>query len=253
MEKFRLKIASLIAVFALCGCAGFEGSERTLDPSGPVRPTRENVPSLTSDCKAETNPCNAILNFTLSYQVAAADAVLISKGANGPSQPTDPVSIHARQMAIDGASLVKSYCESFFDSGGDNQKWLNVARDILAEGGALASGVLALASPSNSTAAAALALSTATASNSVDIYAKNFLFGSDNIASVRQGTMASLVQHESDYKIDKVSDTTVVWDFRKAKNFVEDEQEICTPARIRSDVLSAIQNGPPRKASSGSP
>lgn len=49
----------------------------------------------------------------------------------------------------------------------------------------LTAGALALASPGNGTATATLAFATSAAYTGVDVYTKNFLFGSNNIEAAR--------------------------------------------------------------------
>ena len=132
--------------------------------------------------------------FEASYSRALTDQQVISEGGVAPSDTAQ----HAHQMAKDGMNLVDSYCQEFFRHGGDSQKWLNVFKDLTASLGSVATGALAIASPSNATAAAIVALSTAAAYNSVDLYTKNFLFGSDNIESVRTLAMKALAADRSD-------------------------------------------------------
>lgn len=217
-----------ICTVLIGGCGGFEGPKPILDQRGPISES------------AKASDVGEYGVFRISYDVALTDQQAISRaGSTAATLPADPRSRNARQMAIDGTNLVRSNCAEFFRSAGDNQKWLNFSKDVTTAGGALATGVLALASPANSSTAAAVALTTATAYNGVDIYTRNFLFGSDNIESVRAMTMNALSAHRAATLPD---DDKTVWTYWGAITVIQDHQELCTPASIKALVLDSISN-----------
>jgi hypothetical protein len=180
----------------------------------------------------------------------------ISSGnALPPATGADQASIDARQMTVDGFNLVHDYCAEFFRTSGRNQQWLNVAKDLTTVIGTAATGILALSSPANATAAGAVALGTATAYNGVDLYTRNFLFGADNIESVRVLTMNALAAHKS-FVLPSPDLTT--WTFGGAAEAINDHQAICTTASIRALVVAAINSGtvtayPPAGSAPGNP
>jgi hypothetical protein len=253
----------------LTGCSEIESSQITLEPSGPY----SAVPSNKVDGASGSN---LVGNFEHSYIAAERDQQKISDGWQPPQADPAPaavttapataakvaapeytdsdtnyaasrtaadVSNKARQMALDGMNLVDAYCADFFRRRGDSETVLSVIKDSTTAGASAASGVLSLASPANSVASGAISLFTATTSDVTNIYTKNFLFGSDNIESVRAMTMTALSAHRS--KIfpttsdGKDADTTP-WNFGDAVNVIMDHQDICTPASIRTLVLSSI-------------
>ncbi len=208
---------------------GFGDATNTLDPRGPDSLSPTNY-------KTQDEPLHPgqVGLFEVSYSKAWEDQRIISQGGIAPTNAP----AHARQMAKDGMFLVDGYCQDFFRHGGDNQKWLDVAKDLTAALGSIATGALAIASPSNATAAAVVALSTATAYNGVDLYTKNFLFGSDNIESVRTLTMNALAADRTASGVDGLDDTG--WTFGKAAQAIMQHQDLCTPASIRASVVAAI-------------
>jgi hypothetical protein len=238
MNAARPELATLaVVILTVPSCSGFRSATSTLDPQGPV--------SLAPQYKLQADPTNpgAVGLFEASYAKAYSDQVAISKGLkSAPTSSSDPVSMQARQMASDGTALVDQYCSAFFKSAGKNQTWLNVGKDITAVIGTAATGVLALASPSNAAAAGAVALATATAYNGADLYTRDFLFGSDNIESVRSLTTKALLAHTAAVLPNIDTDKTV-WSFRGAAEVINDHQDLCTPASIHAAVLAAIQGG----------
>jgi hypothetical protein len=185
-------LSLLILGIGLQGCAGFQGATETLNPSGPASLEASNY-----NLEALPKSNGQIGLFELAYAAALSDAQRIDKGdLLPPTSSGDPISIRARRMAFEGVHLAESYCALFFDYGSNNQKWLLVSKDLVAALGTVATGAVALASPHNATAAGVIALSTAALYNGVDVYTRNFLFGSDNIDSVRTMTMSALAAHE---------------------------------------------------------
>jgi hypothetical protein len=99
-------------------------------------------------------------------------------------------------MAIDGMALVDSFCSDYFTAAGEAQKWILFARDLTGLAGTVAAGAVGLASGSG-TGAAAIAFSTATVTGGLDVYTRSFLYGADNIESVRSLIMTALATHST--------------------------------------------------------
>ncbi len=230
-----VKAASWAVVCLLPACTGFEGVRDTLDPSGPASLARSYNIDAAGGSKGQ------IGLFELAYKTAYLEAQQIDKGTlQPPTSSADPISIHARRMAVEGVHLADSYCELFFRYGSDNQKWLLVGRDLVAALGTVATGAIALASHNSSTATGVLALTTAGLYNGVDIYTRNFLFGADNIESVRVMTVNALAAHTA---AALPENDNSIWTFGGAAQVVNEHQMICTAASIRSLVLQAIKGG----------
>jgi hypothetical protein len=230
-------LGPLLAITLMQGCAPFERAEVALDTRGPHALKDQNY-ALEDQTTFHTG---LLGEFEHQYTVAMGDDQMIAKGAVlPPTVPTDLVSIRARLLAISGIHLVNSYCADFFRNGGDNQKWLSVAKDVTGAVGTLATGALALANPQNSTPAAIVALRTGAAYNAADVYTRNFLFGTDNIESVRTLTFNALAFHR-DAVLPQLDPS--VWSLGAAAEVINDHQEICMPASIRALALEAIKGG----------
>jgi hypothetical protein len=225
----------LLLLPSLAGCSGFLGATNTLDVAGPHSLAGQHAqPPSPSDAATP----GVVADFELSFALADADQRLISAGLPAPAQ----ASTHARQMAVDGIKLADVYCQEFFASSGANQKWLGVGKDLITATGAAAGSLLALSSPANAAAAGAIGLFTATATNGVDLYTRNFLFGADNIDTVRSLVIAALAAHAA--AVLPTPDGSA-WDFHAATQVVRDHQYLCSPAKIRSLVLAAIKDATP--------
>ncbi|MDE1150150.1 MAG: hypothetical protein PW843_26650 [Azospirillaceae bacterium] len=240
-----MKLGAVLAIACsvgagLTGCSGlhngFDGASHTLDPQGPVSLKDRNY-ALTAVGSGATGQIYA---FELAYKRAFDDQLAIINGGAMPLSSDAPASRSARRMAVEGIALTDSYCATFFLHAGENQKWLEVGKDVVTVLGTLASGVLAISSSANSDAAAAAALFTATAYNGVDLYTRNFLFGSDNINVVSGMVMKVLAGHKAAVLPDN---DPSIWTFEGAVEVIVDHQALCTPAAIRDRVLSAISGG----------
>ena len=238
----------------LSGCAAFYDSAVALNSNGPtsLQGTTSRTESIsTAPPVASLTQKGPVGAFELSYARSEWEQEQISAGlAKAPKGATEDVSVHARQMALDGVNLVDTYCADFFRTRGDDETFLNVAKDATASSGTLASGVLSLVSPANAVAAGAISLVTSTASNTLDVYTKNFLFGSDNIESVHTMTVSALAAHR---KSAFPANDNSVWDFGGATTVIMDHQDICTPASIRSLVLSSVSSSSFKAVASTTP
>lgn len=143
----------------------------------------------------------------------------------------------AKAMMKDGFELIYASCSDFFQSAGQSQKWLIVSRDAIGAIGTLTAGLMALHEYSQ-TAVANVALGTGAAFAGLDIYTKNFLFGAENIDSVRELTLNALAAHRQ-----KVESLTIELTYPSATRYLLDNQEICSPMKITSLARQAIRKG----------
>jgi len=224
------------AILSLSACNGFGDVTETLNPSGPA--------SLSSKGYAVTDlPLNPgqIGLFELAYAAALTDQQRIDRGdLAAATESSSSISLRARRMASEGVHLADSYCYLFFRYGSDNQKWLLVSKDLITIFGTIATGALALAKPGSATAAGITALSSGAPYNGVDIYTRNFLFGSDNIDAVRAMTMSVMASHSAK-ALPEVDGS--IWTFGGAAEVINQHQATCLPASIRSLVLEAVKGG----------
>jgi hypothetical protein len=194
------------------------------------------VPVITSNGPIPREGSIQYAQFKASFDHANQLALQMSN-ANKSIEAMD-VQLAYRQMVIDGFGLVYANCSDFFRSEGENQKWIIFGRDMVAAVGTLATAVSAAASaPTGVTTGFSIA--TATAYNGLDIYQRNFLFGSDNIESVRDLITKALSVHETVVLADSRP-----WNgFGEATQSIMDHQSTCLPAAILQLTRSAIKNG----------
>ena len=213
----------------LQACTGFEDAQRVMATRGPaqVYPDSSFAQDSTLEAQNSTHNPNLVGLFVDSYVVSFA-------------APDDQAK--ALIMARRGYDLVHHYCEQFFDAGGENQKWLDLSKDIVAALGTLGTGISALAAPNSASTTAAIALGVATAYNGIDIYTRNFLFGAANIDSVRTVTLNALAAHRK-ATIDTPAPASDPWTFGNAILQIEDHQALCQSAKIRALVLEAVKGG----------
>lgn len=222
MTQFKTVFLVALTAVGLGGCGDlFRTVPDTLTASGP----------------AATGANNQIGLFYEAHQSALAVAMEVAKSGTG--NDLSGTQAKYRQMVIEGVGVVRANCSDFFKNRGENQKWIGFTRDIVAAGGTLATGVLAITG-ATTLALSIVSLSTAGIYSGLDVYQKNFLFGSDNIESVRTLILNSLSAHT-----DKVLSDSKPWTFQNAAGAILDNQEICKPASILALVREAIKAGKP--------
>jgi len=183
------------------------------------------------------------------FAQSASIAYKASMPASAPSAASSPpVALPteaqaARTMMNDGFALIYATCSEFFDSGGQTQKWLIFARDVVGAAGTLATSVLAL-THAGSAATAGTALGTGALFSAVDIYTKDFLFSAENISSVETLTLNALAKHSSSVPVGD-------WlTYNDASIAILDNQKLCTVSKIASMAKDAIRNGKPNASTS---
>jgi hypothetical protein len=140
--------------------------------------------------------------------------------------------------------LVYTRCNEFFQHTGRNQSRSRVARDYIAPVVALLTGLLALHdfgddSNDEQNILEALTLGSTFATAALDVHDRHFLFGADNVDSVREMTMNALSSHRlavMGRELDTVYD---------AVEHLVDNQTICTPPHILRLARQAIANSEP--------
>jgi hypothetical protein len=145
-------------------------------------------------------------------------------------------------MLSSGYTHIYIFCDSYFNSMGQQQRKSRVIRDTIAPISALMTGVLALHSfnknpGSKEDLLAVIGLATAGTAAALDIYDEHMLFGADNIDSVRTLTKNALAAHYVEVR------SAPVISFDAATRHLLDNQAICTPQHILSLTRTAIAEG----------
>ncbi len=152
--------------------------------------------------------------------------------------PDDPV-LAARMIEV-GITLNRVRCNDFFAERGGRQFGYRIIRNAVAPVSALLAGVIALTrfkgEGGQGEATQILGIGQAATVAGLELYQAEFLFGANNINSVRILTMRALDDHSR-----KVIDSGVGF-FGAARHLI-DHQMICTPANILDMSQTAIRSG----------
>jgi hypothetical protein len=203
-------------VLACCGillsaCSSLSGPKMTISATGPVVPI-----------SVEKSSAKGILGRFFASAEASYAA------------PTDNDT--ARLMLREGTALIHANCAAFFQSAGEEQKWLLYSRDAVGVVGTLASGYFALHNYS-SNAISNSALLTSASFSGIDIYTKTFLFSAENVSSVYELTKNALATHAQAVL------SIEVLTYSAAVDALVDNQEICTSRKVASLARDAISKG----------
>ena len=184
-------------MISVSGCQGFQDAKIAVNDYGPDQ-------YITSSGLNRKLGLNSLTDTTDLESVGSKKrsnslginpnslGLFVDAYVNSVEEPDDGA--RARHLAIAGYDLADTYCYQFFHDEGQNQKWLDVVKDIVAALGTLGTGISALSASKTSTTAI-IGLGTTTAYNGIDIYTRNFLYGADNIASVRTLIVNALAAH----------------------------------------------------------
>jgi len=171
---------------------------------------------------------NPNANPFYNFQTAAANA------------QTDSSTSSYQQFMRSGFALIYVRCNEYFDNKGSDQATASLIRDSIAPLAAVVSGIFALHTYGNPKNAdhdiALLTLGTTTAVAGLDVYSKNFLFGAENIESVRGMVNEELNAHA--LAALSMSPTSI----EEAAIQITDNQRICYPSHILASTRTAISN-----------
>lgn len=152
----------------------------------------------------------------------------------------DPVKQRAFMEA--GFALIQARCNSYILSKADNQRQVNVWRDTFAPVTALLTGALALISKGGGDSNDALtifSLGTSGASAGFRIYEQRFLFGAENVNSVRLLVLKALI--DNSITASKTLDKNLT--YSQSVIHLINNQAVCSPAHILQLVSAAIEAG----------
>jgi hypothetical protein len=220
---------ALLSVVALTlgGCA----SPRIVMTS-EGQPTTDRMGNSLVDAEHKFKGSFEVLHA--AYEKAYTRQLAVAKD---PSKAKPEDAVLYQGLALHGMTAVYGNCSDFFLDAGEHEKYIGFTRDAVAVAGSLAAGIMALSSASSS-AVATVALTTGTLYSSLDVYTKNFLFGAENIDSVRALIMNVLDVHQK-----AVLEDTAPWTFDNAVKVILDHQDLCRPSAIVNYVRAAIKNG----------
>jgi hypothetical protein len=152
--------------------------------------------------------------------------------------PNDPVL--ARRMIDHGVTVNRMRCNDFFAERAANQMRERVVRGSVAPVSALITGIIGVATfdsdADRERAIEILGIGQSATIAGLELYESEFLFGSDNINSVRTLTMRALDAHGASILNENVG-------FYGAARHLIDHQMICTPANILELSQTAIREG----------
>jgi hypothetical protein len=241
-------VRPLLAVAALgltAACADLRGMTETLTTTGPVTPaTAPTQIGVTFDstgaatCTVTSPRQDQFGLFQVAYTCAWAQANRIASGAIALNDRGAQTAY--RVMLREGLGLVRGNCSDFFRKRGDNQQLINLSRDIVAMGGTTAAAIVGVAGGSV-LAFSIIAVAGTALYGGIDTYTKNFLFGVENIESVRTLTMQTLSDN-ADLLLVK-ADATDKLMFQDIADAIMDQQEFCKPASIAAAVRLKLRGG----------
>lgn len=227
--RFRQALsATLIATTLLTACTSYRGAQRLHD-------YRDTKSMRTAHFYGVRQIFMADLGRHLAYR-------------NGNKERLAAPAM--KPLLNSGFSLIRLSCNEYFNEMGRNQRNSAIVRDLIKPVTDAVNLVIGLKLLSNVEDTNALlttgfaGLSSAGASG-LDIYDRHFLFDNDNIAAVRTMTMNALAENrEAVYK-------TLPEDVVLAIGQLQENENLCTPAQIVSNVREQIKKGDFETKSSG--
>jgi len=174
------------------------------------------------------------------FKLAADAARPFTVGQNPTLKTNEPAKQRAFMDA--GFALIQARCNEYILSKADNQRQVNVWRDTFAPVTALLTGAVALlgkGDETNNDALTALSLGTSAASAGFRIYEQRFLFGAENVNSVRLLILKAL----SDNASQASTTTNEKLTYSQSVVHLINNQAVCSPGHILQLVSEAIEAG----------
>lgn len=219
----------LVAAFlcaGLNGCILYEDVERAVDERGPIRRVAEQ--------EELNSPLYALFGSayrTAFYAEKNAASAEVQKATAGT-------------MLKSGYAVVYQNCNEWFNNSGDRQKWIVYGREMFDLAGATAMGILGSSQSPDATGVVGLIVGTT--DQSVDLYARHFLFGQENIGAVR--TMALKAVAESGDTNVKRFQALPGGSFSDAFVYLLEIQDTCGFPNLRRLVTESIRKSTPEPA-----
>ena len=269
------KVALLLSVAVLTGCTDHYGPNPILGPNGVIgsegasrRAGAPEAPALTISVEEEGGVAESAGEGAVGEQAYQRREVVMRRPLSGRDEISGAgPDLYARFEAAarvlgqapgeadtgpflaSGFALVYANCDHYFQAAGHSQTGTRFVRDTIAPVVALLTGIISLRnfdSGNEERLLTGLSLWSSTTTAAFDIYERNFLFGAENIDSVRELILNALTTH-SDRAFATDPDT-----FEAAAIQIIDNQNICTPPHILRLVREAIRNGTVQATVTGS-
>ena len=160
---------------------------------------------------------------------------------SGDKPPETPEADAAREMLRTGFDLIDTVCTDFFAEAGRNQGRVNFSREIIVVGTGFVGSAMGL-NPRNERSLVALPLLSSAAYGGIDAYNSAFLFGAENIDSVRDLTMKALAAQKAATLRDVEADDEVLT-YTRALSLLRDYENVCMAPKILSLTQDAIKAG----------
>ncbi len=241
----RKSINLLVATALLSGCYGLRGPHPVLSPGGVVTTDRHNQPrrqfiyARFRDIALRAGGC--VATGQPAPDAAGDVAPAQCDDSNVPADQTARDELMRRYMRA-GFLLIQAECADYFSVMGRNQGRSGIIRDIIGPLSALITGIISLRTlntDDEQNILTGLQLVTTAATAGLNIYDQRFLFGSDNIDSVRDLVTRSM-STQANTALAKTG-----LNFESASAEILNSQTTCTPPAILRLTRSAIQAGQP--------
>lgn len=229
MSRLLRTTSLLVAILATSACARNDGRPSFISDSGVAQEVvNANGASPRSD------------GLLFQFKLAAEEARPFTAGPNPTLKANDPVKQRAFMDA--GFSLIQARCNKYILAKSDNQRRVNVWRDTFAPVTALLTGAVALigkGDDTNNDVLTALSLGTSAASAGFRIYEQRYLFGAENVNSVRLLIQKALADNA--LEASKTVDAKLT--YSQTVTHLINNQAVCSPGHILQLVSAAIKAG----------
>jgi len=221
--------AALIVSTLLSGCTSYRGTNRL---------------HLAKDKKAVETADHFFMRTAFEQDFKALMTPRLAAIPDDMAPGNDGAANQAqmRRMLNSGFSLVRLYCNEYFNEMGRNQRNSAVLRDLVKPVTDIVNMVIGLKLLSdtedvNANLVTGFAGLSSAGVAGLNIYDRHFLFDNDNIAAVRTLTMNALAAHRGEVYKNAPDDVVL------AIGQLQENENICTPAQILSNVRDAIKKG----------
>jgi hypothetical protein len=224
-----IKLGTIFVALVMTGACANDGRPRFISDRGVTKEVDE-AQALAPEKDG----------WLLQFKLAAADARPFTSGPTPSLKKNDPAQQHIFLQA--GFALINARCNEYILSKSDNQRQVNVWRDTFAPITALLTGAIALlgrGDETNNDALTALSLGTSAAAAGFRIYEQRFLFGAENVNSVRILILDAL--NDNATKAGELSKGELT--YSQAVIHLLNNQAVCSPGHILQLVSKAIATG----------
>ncbi|MEE9434395.1 MAG: hypothetical protein V3V15_09175 [Sphingorhabdus sp.] len=222
MKKITLAVSLAAICLQLCACTGTVGRPKVISQFGVNEKVTKHATEYTQ---------SLFSRFSTAANVAYPSSV---------SAAADPVT--QRRFLRTGFDLIAAGCNSYFVAKSNRQRSVNVLRDSFAPITALATGLIGIADNGDTISnefLTVLGLASSAANAGFEIYEERYLFGAENVGSVRTLIRNALSVDASA----KLRRTNANLSYTQSVIDLMDNQLVCSPGKIKELVRDAIEKG----------